>query len=272
MLFPLRLDHLRWLALATFVGLTFALTTVLWAPDVRIARGRSLSPDEFAAQAFGTVGLDRLPALRNLIVYPPATTHEGGQLQYVTGEVCVRLPGRPPIYEPFTFYADLPFTGTNAAPSASYSVVDFLSNGSGAHRSASFQYAWWASTPVIFALWIGGSVLMATAIIPNLIKLLRTLMAGIRSGTRSSHPSPKSPVPEAGMIETAGIPDAGEQESAPGPSRRAQAEEAQSAGVKSLVIPEETAPHNARPEEPHHYVGEFYPVDLPVTPKEHKSI
>jgi hypothetical protein len=264
------------LALGIFAGLTLAAAQVWWAPDLRIARGRTISPEEFTKKAFGTVGIDHLPGLRNLTVYPPTQVGDAGPaVQFVTGEACEKITRQPYRYEPFTFYADVPFTagGSAAEPKSFANVQAFLRAGGPRARATPFRYAWWASAPIIFAAWLAAGVLVLGVAAP-------VLVAGVRTLRRPPGPSPADSAVATGAVATAAAVEAFTDElerqvdTPPAQAESSPTAQAEPAPVSTLDATPLAPSPEQEAQEPAEYRGEYYPVAKPhaeahVPPADH---
>jgi hypothetical protein len=252
-----------------------------------------VDPQRFVKE-LGTVTKQGQPILRNLVVYPPYEPPTGDSTdvvarQPVRGERLQATRNGRRVYMPFVLFAPVPFKfdAKAAPPGPRYSVRDLLEQRKLARSGAdtSYAYAWWATTPMIVALWGGGSF----ALIGGAWPVVLSLLVGAGFG-RHDAKEPAYDLDRFGNGEPAAA--------AAGPVRDMDAEmarlheleqqlEASLADGAGAATPEAESPAPVLPvpllgtsgdPEPdgaerreHHYRGQFYPVDIPDHPHTSKE-
>ena len=170
----------RFLAWSIIVGICLIVLQLLWRPDLRNPRGHAIGPAQFRLAVLSGFEHNTLPGARNLLVYPPMTTSEGRHEQLVTGEIYVNWPGASSPYEPFTFYADIPFAYKGEGGDISATIEDYLKGAKRTGAAVPYRYAWWMSQSFTYAVLFGGSVLIFGVLLPLAASSMRQLWSEMR--------------------------------------------------------------------------------------------
>jgi hypothetical protein len=242
---------------------------------------------ELAVTRF-TRGEERLPVVQDLRVRPPTVDARGREVQYVTGIIRLRDYNFQP--RPFWYDAPVPYQvrAGRLRRQEFANVEEFLHTLSGQYEHITFRTTRANEAYITLATWTLGSVLVIGVIFPTVLSLLTRAGLGPppapakpKTHERPASPRPAAPKPTvpAGGLSEKDRRDLLELEaamerklaegasSAPAPSGAAKAE-AQPAVRKLDGAPADPPPVIApKPQEPHEYKGEFYPVARPVVKK-----
>jgi hypothetical protein len=184
--------------------------------------------------------------MRDLLVYPPMSTVEGKSVQIVIGDIYIDTPGATSPYEPFTFYADIPFTYKSQQTEVVGTVIQFLSGVKRSGGPVPFRYAWWLSRWFNYSALLGGSVLVFGVLLPLAANSMKVLWAEIRA----SKPGQEEEMVTEGAVlgdESSVTPSSEE----PAPEEPATVKE-----LEGEPLPEVERESEALKK----YQGEFYPV------------
>jgi len=232
----------------------------------------TMDPKTFATSIGQNTQAEKLPMLRNLVVYPPHPAKNEGDgkttaRQIVTGETASEShhDGHA-VYVPFVMFSPIPFDYNSKVglPGADYSVRDLLDHRLEiGQRMTPYRFAWWATTPMTIALWGGGSVVVIGGIWPMFITLLTGGFGGKQKASALydlDRFKSEANQPQTTGMGTFAAGDDELQEASPQPTQASAP-----ATVKKLDT-ETLAPLHGRTDGPHHYQGEFYPVERAKTP------
>jgi hypothetical protein len=267
------LKQWHWIIIGCAVGALLVYLQLGPHQAARFDGATTMDPKTFANSIGQNTQSEKLPMLRNLVVYPAHPTKDEGDgkttaRQIVTGETASEShhDGHA-VYVPFVMYAPIPFDYNSKVglPGADYSVRDLLDHRLEiGQRMTPYRFAWWATAPMTIALWGGGSVVLIGGIWPIVIALLT---GGLWAKEKASVPydldrfKGEADHPQASAIGSVLAADNDElQEASPQPI-----EAAAPASVKELDA-ETLAPLHEQADGPHHYQGEFYPVERTKSP------
>jgi hypothetical protein len=266
------LKQWHWIIIGCAVGALLVYLQLGPRQAARFDGVTTMDPKTFAASIGESTRSEKVPMLRNVVVYPPHPTKDEGDgkttaRQIVTGETTSEShhDGHA-VYVPFVMYAPIPFDYNSKVglPGADYSVRDLLDHRLEiGQRMTPYRFAWWATMPMTVALWGGGSVVLIGGIWPIVIALLTGGLWGKQKDSpaydldRFKEEADQTRTTEAGTLA------AGDEELEAAPPQPIEAAAPES--VKKLDA-ETLAPLHGQTDGPHHYQGEFYPVERTKSP------
>jgi hypothetical protein len=267
------LKRWHWILLGSVVGLlaTGARLAMLRQGSGRGDRTTSLY--KFMDRVVRPPGPDGLPPVRNIVVYPeirlPGANNERSSL--VTCEILERASGKP-VYKKYACYTPAG-AATSSGPSVNgFAVREFLDATQQTYRHIHYRTAWWATPPMIIAIWGGGSLVLVGGVWPLMLSVLSRNGFG-----RKTNPPCSARTDGGDAAIGVGLDDGDgdkwdclESPLTAQPSSVACLESEPKDPDPLAVRPPETAPLPASPaEREHHYRGQYYPVDM--GPGDHAS-
>lgn len=171
----MRIEDLKrwhWIVIGAFIGLVLGYVFSNLEPT---DPGRSLSTVDFqraARQVSRNPATEGMPSLRNIVVYPPEQGAYGKPVHRVHFDLLHFAAGDPTKWEyrPSHLKAEVPFVRDGSNPENT--VIDFLEAAKADNDKLSYRLAWERQGGMMYAMSVGGGVLVIGGIWPTIINLM----------------------------------------------------------------------------------------------------
>ncbi|MCS7033615.1 MAG: hypothetical protein NZ561_06420 [Phycisphaerae bacterium] len=281
------LKRWHWIAISLIVGVVLSSIYASAAVEGGPGERRSIGPGEFLRKLNLTTrdkNNQPVPLIRNIRVYPPVEGKQVVTLEELVITVDPATNARSGEYQPRQFVAEIPFRlAMRRNTPDSWTIRNELDQ-----RKVSYQYVAWASKPMVYALGVGGSVLVIGILWPTLLNYLQARGYGHAPRSREEtvdlrkvRPSREPPArpavahgpSAADLTQLAAVTAQYEKKvadmlaSEAVPETKPTTGPVQPAARKWDAVAPEEPKIVEPPKEEHEYSGEYYPVDRGVKRK-----